>query len=578
MARNQPIGITIWPNSGGILLSLPQFAWGSGDVADEGTLMSSAARKMDDFGTESFADELPVGTQLLQGQFTIESFLNAGGFGITYVARDSLNRQVVIKECFPSSFCRRSGKRVGARSQQRQDDFRSMVALFMQEAINLSKLDHPNIVRVHQVFQDNDTAYMAMDYVRGPDLLETVEGTAPRLAPARITMLLGRMLDALGHVHAKGFLHRDISPDNILLDSGTGEPVLIDFGAARKDETRKSRALSGLRVVKDGYSPQEFYISGSLQAPCSDLYALGASFSHLITGEAPKTSRERLSAIANRQSDPERPLLGRVKGYSDGFLAAIDKAMAIFPRDRLQSVGDWQAMLGDAARQELAPSRPERADPDRQAPALVAVAQPLPPNRDKLVRAAAFVLLLAGLASLAGQIYDRFFAPGRGASLLVDEPWFAGDFAAVPGNRFARETLAVGPFGTAAPGRALTGLSVTAQSGLAPDLSALSVGSPDAGLVAGVKAGAALPLTLSLTPARIEAGSKYGLQGNGLPGERHSATPAYALAGQTGGPGIGHAESPVLAGLSVLGTPWIGQARTLWGDLPEDEVNNTVAT
>jgi len=77
-----------------------------------------------------------------------------------------------------------------------------------------------------------------------------------------------------------------------------GQPVLIDFGASRKEVTRKSRALSGLRVVKDGYSPQEFYVSGSKQAPCSDLYALAASFYHLITGETPKTSQERLSAIA----------------------------------------------------------------------------------------------------------------------------------------------------------------------------------------------------------------------------------------------------------------------------------------
>jgi Protein kinase domain len=314
-----------------------------------GTVMTSAALKMDEIGIESFADELKVGTKLLFGQFEIESFLNAGGFGITYIARDSLQRRVVIKECFPSAFCRRTDTVVAARSRQRQDEFRSIVTLFLQEALNLSKLTHPNIVKVHQVFQDNETAYMAMDLVEGPDLLETVEGTAPRLTPQEIVRCLTRMLDAIGYVHAQGFLHRDISPDNILLDRATGEPVLIDFGAARKDVTRKSRALSGLRVVKDGYSPQEFYISGSKQAPCSDLYALAASFCHLISGEAPKTSQERLSAIANRDRDPQRPLVGRVKGYPPQFLAAIDKAMSIFPKDRLQSAAEWQAMLSGAA-------------------------------------------------------------------------------------------------------------------------------------------------------------------------------------------------------------------------------------
>lgn len=307
--------------------------------------MTAAAFSLEDAGTESFGEELKPGTRLLLGQFTIDSFLSAGGFGITYLARDSLDRRMVVKECFPGSVCRRSGTNVSARSRQRQDEFQSIVALFLQEAQNLSQMDHPNIVKVHQVFQDNDTAYMAMDWIDGPDLLATMEGTAPRLAPDQIVHSLTRLLDALGYVHSLGFLHRDISPDNILLDRTTGEPVLIDFGAARKDVTRKSRALSGLRVVKDGYSPQEFYISGSKQSPCSDLYALAASFCHLVAGETPKTSQERLSAIANGAGDPQRPLVGRVGGYDLAFLAAIDTAMSIFPRDRLQSAAEWQALL-----------------------------------------------------------------------------------------------------------------------------------------------------------------------------------------------------------------------------------------
>ena len=300
---------------------------------------------MEEFDDVGFGDELKPGTRLLHGQFTIESFLNAGGFGITYLARDSLNRRAVVKECFPAAYCRRADTLVAPRTRQRAEDFRSVVQLFLQEAHTLARLDHPNIVKVHQVFEDNDTAYIAMDHVQGPDLLETVEGKASPLSPAQIRSALAQVLDALGYVHAQGVLHRDISPDNILFDLATERPVLIDFGAARKSVTRKSRALSGLRVVKDGYSPQEFYISGSLQTPASDLYALAASFSHLITGAAPKSSQERLSAIANRSGDPQIPLLGRVEGYPAPFLAALDKAMSIFPRDRLQSAADWQAML-----------------------------------------------------------------------------------------------------------------------------------------------------------------------------------------------------------------------------------------
>ncbi|MBA3910082.1 MAG: serine/threonine protein kinase [Rhodobacter sp.] len=375
--------------------------------------MALAVLKMDEDGIESFADELKPGAKLLHGQFTIESFLNAGGFGITYLAQDSLYRRIVIKECFPSSFCRRHNSTVVPRSRQRQEEFRSVVELFMQEALNLSKLAHPNIVKVHQVFRDNETAYMAMDHIHGPDLLETIEGTAPKLSRDQIIVILRKMLDALGYVHAQGFLHRDISPDNILLDRTTDEPVLIDFGAARKDVTRKSRALSGLRVVKDGYSPQEFYISGSAQAPCSDLYALAATFCHLISGELPKTSQERLSAIANREGDPQVPLSGRIKGYPASFLAAVDKAMSVFPRDRIQSVAEWQAMLRDVKLGAPAAMVVPASGP--VAPAVPPQAPTARGPRDWLVSSAAAVLLLAGLSSLAGDLLDRFGA-GRTVS------------------------------------------------------------------------------------------------------------------------------------------------------------------
>jgi serine/threonine protein kinase len=324
-----------------------------------GAVMTAVARKIvsEDLGTS--ADELAPGTKLLFGQFTIESFVNSGGFGIVYIARDSLDRQVVIKECFPSVFCRRIGTTVGARSRAQQDEFRSAVKHFVQEAQTLAQLDHPNIIKVHHVFEDNETAYMAMDYIDGPDLLQTVEGSARPLTPREIMSFLNTMLDALGHVHAQGLLHRDISPDNILLDRASGQPILIDFGASRKEVTRKSRAVSGLRVVKDGYSPQEFYVHGSKQTPSSDLYALGASFYHLISGETPKTSQERLSAIASREGDPLRPLSGRFRTYPRAFLQAIDKAMALFPRDRLQSVEDWRVMMGSVpVEAEVEPNAP----------------------------------------------------------------------------------------------------------------------------------------------------------------------------------------------------------------------------
>ncbi|TMV15491.1 serine/threonine protein kinase [Arenibacterium halophilum] len=292
-------------------------------------------------------DMLPPGTALLNGQYVIERYLSSGGFGITYLARDSLERTVVIKECFPSAFCGRVNKTVQARSQASQADFRAFVDLFVREARSLARIDHPNVVGVHQVFQDNQTAYMALDLVKGHDLLDLIEGVAPP-APEQVMAWLPRLLDAVGEVHANDMLHRDISPDNILIDVHD-KPVLIDFGAAREEASKKSRAMSALLVVKDGYSPQEFYIAGSKQAPCSDLYALAATFWHLISGEAPPNSQARLAAIASHQPDPCRALAGRIAGYPEPFLRAIDDAMRLFPGDRIQTAAEWAARINPNA-------------------------------------------------------------------------------------------------------------------------------------------------------------------------------------------------------------------------------------
>jgi hypothetical protein len=289
---------------------------------------------------DSFVDELKPGTKLMHGQYTIESFLNAGGFGITYLAKDSLDRKIVIKECFPGAFCRRSRYVVQARSRAHQNELKSIVRLFVQEARSLAKLDHPNIVGVHQVFEDNDTAYMALDFVEGRDLLDTIEDPNDNLTPAQIKVILKEVLSAVGFIHEQGILHRDISPDNILINKSF-HPVLIDFGAAREEATKQSRVLSALRVVKDGYSPQEFYIAGSEQSPSSDLYALSASFYHLINNDVPPNSQARLAAIASGDPDPYVKLAGRFPDYDDSFLEALDTALAVLPKDRLQSAGQW---------------------------------------------------------------------------------------------------------------------------------------------------------------------------------------------------------------------------------------------
>lgn len=287
---------------------------------------------------------LEPGAKLLRGQYEILRFLSNGGFGITYLARDSLDRDVVIKECYPGALCRRAGGLVEPADPAHKDDLRAIIDLFIQEARNHARLVHPNIVDVHQVFEDNNTAYIAMDLIRGCDLLDYIDDAENESGPEFIVQVTEKMLSAVSFIHQSGMLHRDISPDNILIDEN-GEPVLIDFGAAREQAANKSAALLTLRVIKDGYSPHEFYVRGADQGPSSDLYVLAATLYHAISGERPIDGQTRLNAFNNSQPDPYEPLAGRYEGYPDGFLEAIDKAMEVHATDRLQTALDWLRMF-----------------------------------------------------------------------------------------------------------------------------------------------------------------------------------------------------------------------------------------
>ncbi|PIB26812.1 hypothetical protein BFP76_10455 [Amylibacter kogurei] len=287
---------------------------------------------------DQFSDPLPIGTTLLQGQYRIEKFLNDGGFGITYLAVDSLDRPMVIKECFPRAICRRSGLDVGTRAISHREEFRSIVKAFVEEARNLSQFEHPNIVKVHQVFDENQTAYMAMDFINGQELTDRIE--QGNLSPSTIHSIALKLLDALDTIHASGMLHRDISPDNILIDQNDN-PVLIDFGAAKQEASQHGPKMTSIRVTKEGYSPQEFYVSGAQQFPSSDLYALAATLYHTISGTAPAESQARLLALAQEKEDPYIPLSGKHPEHATGLLIAIDRAMNVSPKERLQNGHEW---------------------------------------------------------------------------------------------------------------------------------------------------------------------------------------------------------------------------------------------
>ncbi len=315
--------------------------------------MTDTVQHSEQTSVNAFGDELPAGSELCGGSYTIEKYLNSGGFGITYLARDSLNRQVVIKECFPSAMCYRSNKTVRLRSRNSDDEFHTILELFEKEARALSELSHPYVVGVHQIFHDNNTAYMAIDYIDGRDLLQVIEDEPGLLGPEEVHELLLRCLEAVDYIHQSDVLHRDISPDNILIDRD-GFPVFIDFGAARESATRVSRVLSKVLTVKDGYSPQEFYLQGSTQVYSSDLYALAATFYHLITGAAPPSSHNRMAAVAADQDDPYVPIDREMApGYEQHFLDAINTNLELFPQDRLPSAIAWRDVIDVERRRQI---------------------------------------------------------------------------------------------------------------------------------------------------------------------------------------------------------------------------------
>ncbi len=284
---------------------------------------------------------LPTDTLLQDGKFIIDQPIGAGGFGITYLAHDAgLERTVVIKECFADGFCRREGSQVVVDAPNFAKPFQQTVGMFVREARSIAMLRHPNIVGVHQVFQENGTAYMVLDLIEGRDLADVIELPEKKPTPDEIHGILVKLLDAVAVVHESDLLHRDISPENILLDKW-GSPTLIDFGAVREDASRRTGTGKSLLFVKDGYSPHEFYKAGAMQAQSSDLYGLAATMYHLISGEAPADAVSRAGAIAAGEADPCAPLSGRFDGFDAVILETIDQAMQIKAGDRIQTARAW---------------------------------------------------------------------------------------------------------------------------------------------------------------------------------------------------------------------------------------------
>jgi serine/threonine protein kinase len=289
-------------------------------------------------------DDLPQGTTLMRGHFTLLHTIHSGGFGMAYLAVDPAGERVVVKECFPEAFCKRVGKNVMPLSIRDREDFAAIQKQFQNEARVLAMLDHSNVVGIRNVFEENGTSYMALDHIKGRDLADLLKDPSFNPTPTEMTKILCGALSALSYVHEQGFLHSDISPDNIIITPDM-KPYLIDFGSARDIAPTSSLGMPVMRAVKDGYSPQEFYIAGGKTGSFSDIYSLAATFYHVITGQRPPSAQVRLKVLSRQQDDPYKGLGELAPEYPEAFIDALDQAISAFPRRRQTEAMDWHAAI-----------------------------------------------------------------------------------------------------------------------------------------------------------------------------------------------------------------------------------------
>ena len=277
--------------------------------------------------------------------YEIRSILGQGGFGITYLARDTnLNHDVAIKEYLPTEYSiRNTQSAVQPISEEHAAIFEWGKARFLDEARTLFKFKHPNIVRVLSFFEFNNTGYMVMEYEEGSDFSDMI-GPGKSLDQGRLLDIIVPILDGLELIHENGFIHRDIKPSNIFIRTD-GSPVLIDFGSARRAMGDRTRTMTSM--VTPGYSPlEQYHEEVGKQGPWTDIYALGATLYAAITGQPPADALQRSMARAEHKSDAYLPLADLMtEKYSPHFLKAIDSSLEFVVKNRPQKVTDWSKML-----------------------------------------------------------------------------------------------------------------------------------------------------------------------------------------------------------------------------------------
>ena len=280
----------------------------------------------------------------LQGRYLLGKVLGSGGFGVTYIGYDTmLSRRVGVKEYLPGEFATRTAgsTQVMIYSGDKAEQFQAGKEKFLEEAGRLTKFENtPEIIHVYGCFEENNTAYMVMEYLEGESLRRKLERDG-KMPVEEAVLIVFDVLHALEAVHREGMIHRDIAPDNIFLvndpETGKYRTKLIDFAAARYATTTHSRSLTVL--VKQGFAPPEQYRSRGDQGPWTDVYSLAATFYYMITGVYPQDALER--KVRDGLKPPSK--LGvRIGKYTE---TALLNAMNLNIEDRTPSAEAFEEEL-----------------------------------------------------------------------------------------------------------------------------------------------------------------------------------------------------------------------------------------
>ena len=280
-----------------------------------------------------FPVALRAGT-VLDGRYIVGRVLGQGGFGITYLALDTqLNAKVAIKEFMPNDIATRIGTTVSVAMDTKSEEFAYGAERFQEEARTLAKfIGNPNIAAVTSYFDENDTSYFVMDYIEGISFKTYIANHGGKISDEETLNVMIPVLRALTAVHAEGFIHRDVTPDNIYITKD-GMVKLLDFGSARYSIGDKSKSLDV--ILKVGYAPKEQYIRRSRQGPFTDVYSCAACFYAAITGFLPPEALERLD------HDELVPIAQCGIDIPEYLDKAILKGLAVQPEDRFQSAAEF---------------------------------------------------------------------------------------------------------------------------------------------------------------------------------------------------------------------------------------------